>query len=64
LDGEMRDDLISVIDIAQNHSRRKQHIFELLKRLHTEVFRAPSLDEVEARCARFFSVMPDLTSSG
>ena len=29
------------------------------ERLHTEVFRAPSLEEIEARCNRFFAVMPD-----
>jgi hypothetical protein len=28
------------------------------ERLHTEVFRASSLDEVTARCERFFAVMP------
>ena len=28
------------------------------ERLHTEVFRAPSVDEVVARCDRFFAVMP------
>ena len=30
------------------------------ERLHTEVFRAASLDEIVARCHRFFAVMPPL----
>lgn len=30
------------------------------ERLHTEVFRAASLDEIVARCDRFFTVMPPL----
>jgi hypothetical protein len=30
------------------------------ERLHTEVFRAASLDEVAARCDRFFAVMPPM----
>ena len=30
------------------------------ERLYTEVFRAPSIEEVERRCERFFEVMPDL----
>lgn len=29
------------------------------ERLHTEVFRAPSIKEVETRCESFFTVMPD-----
>ena len=33
------------------------------ERLYTEVFRAPSLEEVELRCNRFFAVMPDLSIS-
>ncbi len=33
------------------------------ERLHTEVFRATSLEEVAARCERFFAVMPTLQSS-
>jgi hypothetical protein len=32
------------------------------ERLYTEVFRAPSRDEIEARGDRFFSVMPDIRS--
>jgi hypothetical protein len=31
------------------------------ERLHTEVFRAQSLETVEAKCAQFFSIMPQLT---
>lgn len=30
------------------------------ERLHTEVFRADSLETVEERCARFFALMPQL----
>ena len=33
------------------------------ERLYTEVFRAPSLAEVESRCDRFFAVMPDPSTS-
>lgn len=33
------------------------------ERLHTEVFRATSLEEVAVRCDRFFSVMPSLQSN-
>ena len=33
------------------------------ERLHTEVFRAASLDEVAARCDRFFAVMPPVQPS-
>ena len=32
----MQDDLISVIEIARIHGRRKQHVFKLLKRLGIE----------------------------
>jgi hypothetical protein len=30
------------------------------ERLHTEVFRAPSLETVEERCTKFFALMPQL----
>ena len=33
------------------------------ERLYTEVFRAPSLEEVSSRCDRFFAVMPDPSTS-
>ncbi len=33
------------------------------EKLHTEVFRAESLDEVVGRCERFFAVMPPVQSS-
>jgi hypothetical protein len=32
------------------------------ERLHTEVFRAVSLEDIIARCERFFAVMPSLTA--
>jgi hypothetical protein len=32
------------------------------ERLHTEVFRAASLDPIVARCERFFAVMPPVSS--
>lgn len=31
------------------------------ERLHTEVFRAPSLKEVEDKCEKFFALMPQLS---
>ncbi len=31
------------------------------ERLHTEVFRAESIDEVRLRCAQFFKMMPDIS---
>lgn len=31
-------------------------------RLHTEVFRTESIDEVRSRCEQFFKLMPELTS--
>jgi hypothetical protein len=33
------------------------------ERLHTEVFRSQSLDEVEERCTRFFGLMPKLSDN-
>ena len=33
------------------------------ERLHTEVFRSGSLDEIMGRCERFFAVMPPVQSS-
>ncbi|MFH7242078.1 MAG: GIY-YIG nuclease family protein [Spirulina sp.] len=36
-------------------------VTEGCERLHTEVFRAPSLQAVEERCEKFFALMPNLT---
>lgn len=36
-------------------------VTEGCERLHTEIFRALSLEAVEAKCEQFFSVMPKLT---
>lgn len=38
-------------------------VTEGCERLHTEVFRAPSLMAVEEKCERFFGLMPKLSSS-
>jgi hypothetical protein len=37
-------------------------VTEGCERLHTEVFRAQSLDAIEAKCEQFFALMPQLAS--